>query len=106
MARVQKCLYSTQKTTAQRHRRALRDRHVGYMSQSIRHLLTHLFENYSNITQLELEDNDTKMCSLSDPNSPCDYLVQHLEDGQDYANGSGQPYTTDQLLCIAYTLVF
>ena len=35
--------------------RALRDRHVGYMNQSIRNLLAHLFENYGNITQLELE---------------------------------------------------
>ena len=86
--------------------RALCDRHMGYMNQSIHNLLTHLFENYSNITQLELEDNDTKMRSLWDPNSPFDCLVQQLEDGQDYADSGGQPYTTDQLLCIAYTLVF
>ena len=72
--------------------RALRDRHVGYMNQSIRHLLTHLFENYGNITQLELEDNDTKMRALWDPNSPFDCLVQQLEDGQDYADNGGQPY--------------
>ena len=86
--------------------RALRDRHVGYMNQSIRNLLTHLFNNYGNITQLELEDNDTKMRTLWDPNSPFDCLVQQLEDGQDYADDGGQPYTTDQLLCIAYTLIF
>ena len=86
--------------------RALRDRHVGYMNQSIRNLLAHLFENYGNITQLELEDNDTKMRSLWDPNSLFDCIVQQLEDGQDYADDGGQPYTTDQLLRIAYTLVF
>ena len=43
---------------------------------------------------------------LWDPNSPFDCLVQQLEDGQDYADDGGQPYTTDQLLRIAYTLVF
>ena len=86
--------------------RALRDRHVGYMNQTIRNILTHLFNNYGNITQLELEDNDTKMRTLWDPNSPFDCLVQQLEDGQDYADDGGQPYTTDQLLRIAYTLVF
>ena len=75
------------------------------MNQSIRNLLKHLFENYGNITQLELEDKDTKMRSLWDPNSPFDCLVQQLEDGQDYTNDGGQPYTTDQLLRIAYTLV-
>ena len=86
--------------------RALRDRHVGYMNQSICNLLTHLFENYGNITQLELEDNDTKMRALWDPNSPFDCLVQQLEDGQDYTHDGGQPYTAAQLLRIAYTLVF
>ena len=86
--------------------RALRDRHVGYMNQSIHNLLTHLFENYGNITQLELEDNDTKMRALWDPNSPFDCLVQQLEDGQDYADDAGQPYTANQLLRILYTLVF
>ena len=53
MAQVQKCLYSTQKPTAQRRQRHLRlsprDRHVGYMNQSIRNLLTHLFENYGGL---------------------------------------------------------
>ena len=86
--------------------RALRDRHVGYMNQSICNLLNHLFNNYGNITQLELEDNDTKMRTLWDPNSPFDCLVQQLEDGQDYADDGGQPYTADQLLRIAYTLIF
>ena len=86
--------------------RALCDRHVGYMNQSICNLLTHPFENYGNITQLELVDNDTKMCALWDSNSPFDCLVQQLEDGQDYADNGGQPYTADQLLRIAYTLVF
>ena len=76
------------------------------MNQSIRNLLTHLFENYGNITQLELEDNDTKMRALWDPNSPFDCLVQQLEHGQDYVDDGGPPYTADQLLCIAYTLVF
>ena len=83
--------------------RALRDRHVGYMNQSIRNLLTHLFENYGNITQLELEDKDTKMCALWDPNTPFDCLVQQLEDGQDYADNGGQPYTADQLLLVFKT---
>ena len=41
-----------------------------------------------------------------DPNSPFDCLIKQLEDGQDYAEDGGQPYTTEQLLCIAYTLIF
>ena len=85
---------------------ALKDCHVGYMNQSIRTILQHLFDNYGNITPLELEDNDTKMRATWDPNSPFDCLIQQVEDGQDYADDGGQPYTAKQLLHIAYTLVF
>ena len=86
--------------------RTLKDHHVGYMNQSICTILTHLFNNYSNITPLELEDNDTKMHATWDPNSPFNCLIKQIEDGQDYTNDGGQPYTAEQLLCIAYTLVF
>ena len=85
---------------------ALKDRHVGYMNQPIHAILHHLFENYGNITPLELEDNNTKMRLNWDPNSPFDCLIKQIEDGQDYAEDGGQPYTTEQLLHIAYTLVF
>ena len=73
------------------------------MNQSIRAILQHLFDNYGNITPLELEDNNTKM---RDPNTPFDCLVKQIKDGQDYADDGGQPYTAEQLLCVAYTLVF
>ena len=86
--------------------RALKDRHVGYMNQSICTILQHLFDNYGNITPLKLEDNDTKMRATWDPNSPFDCLTKQVEDGQDYTDDGGQPYTTEQLLRIAYTLVF
>ena len=85
---------------------ALQDRHVGYMDQPIHAILHHLFKNYGNITPLELENNDTKMRLNWDPNSPFDCLIKQIEDGQDYAEDGGQPYTTEQLLCITYTLVF
>ena len=47
-----------------------------------------------------------KMRATWDPNSPIDCLVKQIEDGQDYADDGGQPYTAEQLLRIAYTLVF
>ena len=76
------------------------------MNQPICAILHHLFENYGNITPLELEDNNTKMRLNWDPNSPFDCLIKQIEDGQDYTEDGGQPYTTEQLLHIAYTLVF
>ena len=44
--------------------RALKDRHVGYMNQPIWAILHHLFENYGNITPLELEENDQNEIEL------------------------------------------
>ena len=76
------------------------------MNQSICTILQHLFDNYGNITPLELEDNDTKMRATWDPNSPFNFLIKQVEDGQDYADDGGQPYTAEQHLRIAYTLVF
>ena len=76
------------------------------MNQPIHAILHHLFKNYGNITPLELEHNDTKMRSNWGPHSPFDCLIKQIEDGQDYTEDGGQPYTTEQLLCIAYTLVF
>ena len=86
--------------------RALKNRHVRYMNQSIRTILQHLFDNYGNITPLKLEDNNTKMRATWDHNSPFDCLIKQVEDSQDYADDRGQPYTAEQLLRIAYTLVF
>ena len=76
------------------------------MNQPIHAILHHLLENYGNITPLELEENDTQMRSNWDPNSHFDCLIKQIEDEQDYTEDGGQPYTTEQLLCIAYTLVF
>ena len=84
----------------------LKDRHVGYMNQTIHAILNHLFENYGNITPLELKDNDTKLRSNWDPNSPFNCLIKQIEDGQGYAKDGSQPYSTKQLLHITYTLVF
>ena len=110
MARIQKRQHRTKNQLLSAiddiYIRALKDRHVGYMNQSIRAVLQHLFDNYGSINPLELEDNDTKMRATWDPNSPFNCLVKQIEDGQDYADDGGQPYTAEQLLRIAYTLVF
>ena len=76
------------------------------MNQPICAIMHHLFETYGNITPLELKDNDTEIRSNWDPNSPFDCLIEQIEDGQDYTEDGGQPYTNEQLLHIAYTLVF
>ena len=52
--------------------RALKDHHIGYMNQSICAILQHLFDNYGNITPLELEDNPTVLSIVSSNKSKMD----------------------------------
>ena len=47
--------------------RALKDSHVGYMNQSIRTILQHLFDNYGNITPLEQKTTMQKCAPLGTP---------------------------------------
>ena len=107
---MQECHHCSQKpllsAIANIYIHARKDRHVGYMNQTIHTILNHLFKNYGNITPLELKDNDTKMRSNWDPDSPFDCLIKQIEDGQDYAEDGGQPYSAEQLLHITYTLIF
>ena len=61
------------------------------MNQTILAILNHLFEIYGNITPLELEDNNTKMRSNWDPNSPFDCLIKQIKGVHDYAEDGCQP---------------
>ena len=58
-----------------------------------RTLIRQLWQHHPPPPPPELEDNDTKMHATWDPNSPFDCLIKQIDDGQDYTNDGGQPYT-------------
>ena len=86
--------------------KGITDRNVGLANITIREILEFLFQNYGNITQYNIEDNDKKLKEKWDANSPIEILFDQIEEAQDFASANGQPYTNNQLLTTAYNLVY
>ena len=82
------------------------DRNVGLAHITIRNILSFLFQNYGNITQYDIEENDKKLKEKWDANTPIEMLFDQIEDAQDFAAAAGQPYSNNQLLTMAYNLVY
>ena len=73
--------------------KGITDRNVSLTNITIREILEFLFQNYGNITQYDIEDNDKK---LKEKWSPIEMLFNQIEDAQDFAAAAGQPYTNNQ----------
>ena len=86
--------------------KGITDRNVGLANVTIREILEFLFQNYRNITQYNIEDNDKKLKEKWDTNTPIEMLFDQIEDTQDFAAAAGQPYTNNQLLTTAYNLIY
>ena len=86
--------------------KGITDRNVGLAHITIRDILAHLFQNYGNITQYDIEENDKKLKEKWDANTPIEMLFDQIEDAQDFAAAAGQPYSNNQLLTTAYNLVY
>ena len=55
--------------------------------------------------QYNIEDNDKKLKEKW-ANTPIEMLFDQIDDAQDFAAVAGQPYTNNQLLTMAYNLVY
>ena len=86
--------------------KGITDRNVGLAHVTIRDVLSFLFQNYGNITQYDIEENDKKLKEKWDANMPIEMLFDQIEDAQDFASAAGQPYSNNQLLTTAYNLVY
>jgi hypothetical protein len=86
--------------------RSLRDRFIGYATVTTLQMLTHLYTAYAKISAGDLDDNDAKMKADWDPNQPFEVLIDQIEDSIDMAAAANNPYTPEQVVLIAYNLVF
>ena len=82
------------------------NRNVGLAHVTFREISKFPLQNYGNITQYDIEDNDKKLKEKWDANTPIEMLFDQIEDTQDFAAVAGQPYTTNQLLTTAYNLIY
>jgi hypothetical protein len=86
--------------------RTLSNRVTGYANVTKRQFLVHLYATYGHLSPSDLIANDTKMKSGYDPNLPIKSFIDQIEDGVALANAAAAPYSSAQIIAIAYNVVF
>ena len=84
----------------------LRNRHTGYIIVTTRQIITHLHAQYSNITPQYVQENDVRMKMLFDVSMPIEELHDEIENSVEPVDVGKTPYTSQQVVVIAYSLVF
>jgi hypothetical protein len=86
--------------------RSLRDKYIGYANVTTLQMITHLYTSYAKISESDLEENDARMKADYDVNQPIEVLIDQIDDAVDMAAAGKTPYTPEQVVTIAYTLIF
>jgi hypothetical protein len=84
----------------------LNDHMVGYTNISVRDMLDHLFETYSNITAIGLEINFEHMHRAWDPQKPVESLLKQIQDCADYSEAGGFLIGHPQQINVGYAKIF
>jgi hypothetical protein len=79
---------------------------VRYANETAISLITHLQECYAFISLIELVENYEIMRQSYDPSRPIEDLFKKMQDGRAYAQAGQQSYGTQQIINIAYALIF
>ena len=86
--------------------RALKDRHIGFANISLRELFAFLFEAYGQISPQDLMHTTERLTTAWDPTTPFETLIDQVEDTMELADAGNQPFSPNQIVNTAYTLVF
>ena len=86
--------------------KAIRNKYVGFGAQTCLIMLQHLYTNYAKISASELLLNDTAMKTDYDANLPIENLFEQIDTAVEFAAAGGAPYTPEQILTIAFQLIF
>jgi hypothetical protein len=84
----------------------LRLPYVGIGTRTPLELMAHLYTNYGKITPADLDDNNCAMKQPCDVNQPIKVLYQQIEDTIEFAAAGQTPYSPEQVLNVAYQLIF
>ena len=86
--------------------RSLQHKYIGYVNTTTREMLNHLYSTYANISPSDLQDNDARFHTLYDANHPIKNLTDQIENAVEYTAAGQTPYTHEQVVAVAYQLVF
>jgi hypothetical protein len=79
---------------------------VRYSNISARDMFDHLFENYGNITAVDLEINFEHMRRAWDPQQPVESLFKQIQDCADYSEAGGVLIGHPQQINVGYAKIF
>jgi hypothetical protein len=82
------------------------DENVGYENVTIHTLIQYLFDEYGDITPLDLRANAKRLNEEWDPNQPIQTLFSHIKAIQTYAQAGNRTFTDHQIVDAAYTTVY
>ena len=86
--------------------RSLQHKHIGYGNTTTREVLNHLYSTYANISPSGLQDNDARLRTPYEANHPIENLTDQIENAVGYVAAGQTPYTHEQVVVVAYQLVF
>ena len=69
-------------------------------------MIVHLYIAYSKISDGDLEDNDKQMRADYDVNQPMEVFIEQIDDAVDIMDTADNPCSAEQLVTVAYKLVF
>jgi hypothetical protein len=67
--------------------------------------LDHLYASYGRLSLADLQDNDTHLRTKYDPNQPIKAFINQVEDAVSLATAARAPYSPEQIVAVAYTLM-
>jgi uncharacterized phage-associated protein len=82
------------------------DLNVGFAHTTIRAILETLFLNYGQLTSLELQENNTRMNQPWNGNTNFTTLIHQIETCTELAEAGGCPFTDQQVINTAHSLVY
>ena len=86
--------------------KGMRQPHIGYTNRTTLELLTHLYDNYGLILQMDLSDNEKRMKTPYDVTTPIENLFAQMDDAIEFATAGHAAFTDAQILTTAFLLVY
>jgi hypothetical protein len=84
----------------------LKDDIVSFANITVQAMLDHLFMDYENITDVDLENNFEQMCRAWDPQQPVESLFKQIQDCADYSEAGGVLIGYPQQRNVGYAKIF
>ncbi len=78
---------------------------AGFNRITVRRMLEYLFEKYGTLTNVELNQNDKEMKKEWNPTDPFETIIMQIDDCIAFAEGAERPYSDEQIMDTAYTIV-